>query len=94
MARAKFGSRFKEITPFVATSALGVIKPVFGNILLAEVQDAACAIVGFGLNSLIYADCMKGPCPTEVGSGGGAIDYLHWRFGQKGEGNCEKKNQE
>ncbi len=51
---AKDGSLGKEIAPFVSAGVLGVIKAVFGNVLVGhQVKDASRGIIRPGLGGVI-----------------------------------------
>ena len=67
MLRAKPVLRIEKITPGIHAGSLGVIKPVFGNILIRDVQQAAGVKIGFRLEIGFGLFRLIGPLPLEFG---------------------------
>lgn len=57
----------EKVTPGVHASSLGVVKPVFGNILIGDVYQAACVKIWLGLNIGFGLVGLIGPLPFELG---------------------------
>jgi hypothetical protein len=65
---AKLVPRMEEVSPIVLAGFLGVIEPVFRNILIGHIDQAPCVVIGFGLE--VIRDPMRclGPLPLELGA--------------------------